>query len=316
MGSRRTRPDRQAARRDVAPRLATLGRAGDAGATAHYADAAYYRKAYGDRRQDVDFYARAARNAGGAVLEYGIGNGRVAIAMARAGAEVVGVDLSQPMLRDLEEQLAREPRHIRERVTWVQGDMRTVRLGRRFALVIAPFNTVLHLYQRPEIEAFLAGVREHLTPDGRFVFDFSVPQAADLGRDPERVYRAPRLRYPTTGRLVRYGERFEYDPVRQILLVKMEFTPEDGDPWVVPLTHRQFFPAEMEALLHYNGFAEITFFADFSGQEPDASVDSLVVSCRLAPRRRVRWGSPARGPDLRKGRRRVRRGLARRGAKP
>lgn len=294
-----------------------MGRAGDPGATAHYADPAYYSQAYGDRRLDVEFYARVARNCAGAVLEYGIGNGRVAIAMARAGAQVVGVDLSQPMLRDLEEQLGKEPPHIRGRVSWVHGDMRVVQLGRRFSLVVAPFNAVLHLYQRPEIEAFFARVREHLAPDGRFVFDFSVPQATDLGRDPDRLYRAPRLRYPTTGQLVRYGERFEYDPVRQVLLVKMEFTPEEGDPWTVPLTHRQFFPAEMEALLHYNGFGEITFFADFGAREPDASVDSLVVSCRLAPRTRVRWGSPARrGPDIRWGRSRGRRGLARGGSKP
>jgi SAM-dependent methyltransferase len=202
--------------------------------------------------------------------------------MARAGAEVVGIDLSRPMLRDLEARLEREPREVRERVSWVHGDMRSVRLSRRFALVVAPFNTVLHLYQRHEIEAFLGRVREHLAPDGRWLFDFSVPQSGDLGRDPTRAYRVPRFRHPTSGQLTRYAERFEYDPVRQLLLVRMEFAPEHGAPSTVPLTHRQFFPQEMEALLYYNGFREITFFGDFTASEPGPGVDSLVVSCRLA----------------------------------
>jgi hypothetical protein len=64
----------------------------------------------------------------------------------------------------------------------------------------------------------------------------------------------------------------------------MEFEPEEGGkPWKVPLTHRQFFPREVEALLHYNGFSEIFFTADFTDQPADQWVDSMVVSCRVAP---------------------------------
>ena len=50
-------------------------------------------------------------------------------------------------------------------------------------------------------------------------------------------------------------------------------------PWTVPLTHRQYFPREMEALLHYNGFTNIFFTADFTDEAADQHVDSLVVSC-------------------------------------
>jgi SAM-dependent methyltransferase len=293
--------------------LSELGRAGDRGALAHYQDPAYYAKAYSGRRKDVDFYVQAARHAGGPVLEYGVGNGRVAIPMARAGAEVVGVDLSRPMLSDLAARLEREPREVRERVSWVHGDMRSVRLGRRFALVVAPFNTVLHLYHRREIEAFFSRVREHLAPTGRWVFDFSVPQSGDLGRDPTRAYRAPRFRHPTSGELTRYAERFEYDPVRQLLVVDMEFLPEHGAPWTVPLTHRQFFPQEMEALLHYNGFQEITFYGDFSAAEPGPAVDSLAVSCRLArPSSTDRPKHPAKRWSGPRSRRRGLAGLGRR----
>jgi SAM-dependent methyltransferase len=230
----------------------------------------------------VRWYVRQARESGGPVLEYGVGNGRVAIPTIRAGIHVVGIDLSRPMLDDLRARAAHEPPHVRARLELVQADMREACLGRRFPLVIAPFNVILHLYRREDLERFFAGVREHLEPEGRFLFDFSLPQPSDLARSPRRSYPAPAFQHPATGIVTRYSERFEYDPLRQLMLVWMRFEPADGEPCTVPLTHRQFFPAEMEALLHYNGFSEIEFTADFADQPPAADADSLVVSCRLA----------------------------------
>jgi SAM-dependent methyltransferase len=264
----------------VPVKIKSFGRVGDAGATEHYDDALYYTKTYKERTQDVDYYVKLARRSKGPVLEYGIGNGRVALPIARAGIEVTGIDLSQPMLDSLEAHLQSSPKQVRARVRYRQGDMREVRLRQRFPLVIAPFNCVLHLYDRPDMEAFLARVREHLAPEGRFVFDFSVPHGDDLSRDPEKSFGAPRIKHPTTGELTRYAERFEYDRLRQLLLIKMEFTPEGkSKPWTVPLTHRQYFPREMEAMLHYNGFTNIFFTADFTDDAADQHVDSLVVSC-------------------------------------
>jgi SAM-dependent methyltransferase len=263
-------------------KIKAFGRAGDAGATEHYADASYYTKTYKSRTHDVEYYAKLARRLKGPVLEYGIGNGRVAIAIAKAGVHVTGIDLSQPMLDSLEATLKALPKQLQARVSYHQGDMRELKLGQRFPLIIAPFNCVLHLYTRADMEAFLARVREHLAPGGHFVFDFSVPHGEDLSRDPDKAFSAPRIKHPTTGQLTRYAERFEYDRLRQLLLIKMEFSPEgDGKPWTVPLTHRQYFPREMEALLHYNGFKDIFFTADFTDQAADQHVDSLVVSCSV-----------------------------------
>lgn len=259
--------------------LEDVGRAGDLGATAHYEDPAYYSKAYRARLRDVDFYLRLAKASGGPVLEYGVGNGRIALPIARAGVSLVGIDLSRSMLDDLRARLAREPAPVRNRLELIEGDMREVRLERRFPLIMAAFNTFLHLYDRLDVEAFLARVRSHLQPAGRFVFDVSVPSASELSRDPLRDYGSPRIRHPSTGQLTRYKERFEYDPLRQLLLVHMRFLPESGKPWTVPLTHRQFFPCELEALLHYNGFTDLRFTQDFTEDPATASTDSMVVSC-------------------------------------
>ncbi|MBK7578714.1 MAG: class I SAM-dependent methyltransferase [Myxococcales bacterium] len=271
----------------------------DAGARAHYDDPAYYDLAYRARRRDVAYYVSVAKRHGGPVLEYGVGNGRVAISLARSGFEVVGVDLSEAMLKSLDAKLRRAHAGLRELIEPVHGDMRSVRLRRRFPLVIAPFNTVLHLYERRDIEEFFARVREHLAPGGRFVFDFSLPAPADLALDPNRAFSAPSFKHPITKRTTRYRERFEYHPLRQLLVVWMEMTPSGGaEASSVPLSHRQFFPREMEALLHYNGFSDLRFTADFSDDPPGPDADSLVASATVA-------GRPNRGRPVARGRSRA-----------
>src|SRR4051812_7502174 len=188
----------------------------EAGTRAHYEDPAYYTKTYRGRVEDVRFYVDLAETSG-AVLEYGCGNGRITIPAARAGASITGVDLSAPMLADLRRQLRAEPGKVRARVTLRRGDMRALRLGRRFPLVICPFNAFLHLYERQDVERFLARAGAHLAPRGQLVFDVSVPEPEELARDPAKAYAAPRFRYPnadgSAGPTIRYTERFDYDKV-------------------------------------------------------------------------------------------------------
>ncbi len=254
------------------------------GALAHFEDAACYDRTYRDRTEDVTHYASLARP-GLRVLEYGIGTGRIAIPMARAGASVVGIDHAGPMLARLEERLATEPADVRARVRGVQGDMREARLRRRFDLVLSTFNTFLHLYALADVERFLAGVRAHLAPGGRFVFDVSVPLAEDLARDPTRGYRAPSFVHPTSRERVRYTEFFDYDALRQILFVTMLFEPKSGaKPWTVLLAHRQYFPQELTALLTWAGF-DVTLRAAFDGARPSRSTDHLLVECTRRGRR-------------------------------
>lgn len=260
-----------------------------AGAGAHpsaldlYEDAELYDATYRRRRRDVAYYVARAVAAGGPVLEYGVGSGRVALATARAGVAVVGVDASRAMLARLRARLDEVPAQVASRIRLVPGDMRRVRLKDRFALVTAPFNVVLHLDSTRDMERWLARVREHLAPGGELVFDVSVPQPLDLAADPERWERARPFRHPVSGRRTEHSERFEYDPIRQVLLIESELRPAGGRPLRVPLVHRQWFPRELEAVLHYNGFEAIRFSADFTDEPPGDDVDSLVVSCRPRP---------------------------------
>lgn len=262
----------------------------EAGTSAHYENPAYYTKTYKSRLEDVRYYVDLARIQNGPVLEYGCGNGRITIPMARTGTHVVGLDLSAEMLDNLRARLREEDDDVRARISLKRGDMRTAKIGRRFPLIFCPFNAFLHLYTRQDVEQFLARVLAHLTPRGEFVFDVSMPEPAELARDPARAYRTPRFRYPnedgTTETVVRYSERFDYDKLRQLLFVAMEFSPADGgEPWMTPLAHRQFYPRELEALLHYNGFEIDKFYGDFDGSPVASDSTTLLIHARARRRK-------------------------------
>lgn len=249
------------------------------GTEAHYRDGVYYDYRYQRRRYDLVHYVQLARDARGPVLELGVGTGRVAIAIARAGIDVVGLDMMPAMLVRADERLAQLPRRVRERVELVQGDLRTARLGREFPLVIAPFNVLMHMYTRTAIEEALATVLTHLQPEGRFAFDVLMPDLKALVRDPTRLYKSRPIRHPRDGHRYDYREAFHYDPVGQVQVVSTVLEPleDPGQSELTQLNHRQFFPQELEALLHYNGFRVLCHEGDFQGADLHGLSESQVV---------------------------------------
>lgn len=252
------------------------------GAIAHYQDPAYYDHTYKRRRNDVRFYVDLITAHRGPVLELGVGTGRVALALAQAGIETVGLEPVPEMLRQAREKLALLPRAARESLVLRAGDARTVRLERRFQWVIAPFNVFMHLYSREDLERAFATVRAHLAPKGRFVFDVLMPDLRAMVRNPGKLYKGPPLTEPESGRKYEYFEAFEYHHTQQVQLVSMVFQnlAQLDDLKIVPLSQRQFFPQELEALLHYNGFAIEHCWGDFSRGALTGDSESQIIVAR------------------------------------
>ena len=111
---------------------------------------------------DLDvWHALAAAHAGSEpVLDVGAGTGRVALHLAGLGYPVVAFDTEEVLLRALEHRAEGLP------VETVVGDARTMRLDRRFGLIIAPMQTVQLLEGADGRAAFLRAAREHLLPGG------------------------------------------------------------------------------------------------------------------------------------------------------
>ena len=125
---------------------------------------------------DVDFFVELAREHGGPVLELASGTGRVALALAAAGSTVTGLELSPAMLRRAQANRDGLAAEVRERATFVRGDMRSFDLGAAFALVIVPFRGFQGLMTPQDQRDCLESVRRHLAPGGLFVVDLFDPR--------------------------------------------------------------------------------------------------------------------------------------------
>ncbi|MEA3019287.1 MAG: hypothetical protein QOI47_811 [Actinomycetota bacterium] len=105
------------------------------------------------------------------VLDAGCGSGRVAIELARRGIDVVGVDVSASMLAT-----ARRSAPI---IDWIEHDLATLALGRRFDVVVLAGN--VPLFTAPGTQAALvAGCARHVAPGGALVAGFQLDGVYDL----------------------------------------------------------------------------------------------------------------------------------------
>lgn len=109
---------------------------------------------------DLGLWRALATEAGGPVLDVGAGTGRVALDLARAGHEVVALDRDDVLLGALRARVGSLG------VTTVCADARDFDLGRRFALVLAPMQTVQLLEGEAGRDRFLAAAARHLEPGG------------------------------------------------------------------------------------------------------------------------------------------------------
>lgn len=102
------------------------------------------------------------------VLDLGCGTGAHAIRLAQRGFEVVGVDLSDGMLQAAQR---RAQRADLSAVSFVRGDIRSIRLDRQFDAVICMFAVLGYQTSDHDVSDALETVRTHLAPGGPFVFD-------------------------------------------------------------------------------------------------------------------------------------------------
>jgi SAM-dependent methyltransferase len=224
--------------------------------------------------EDYPVIEQWARTTGGPLLDLACGTGRMALYMAALGYQVTGVDIVPEMIG-----WARQKAAARSlSVEWVVADARAFQLHKQFPFIFMLMNAFQFLPTRQDYEALFARVREHLLPDGYFMFETRNPSPRNLYelRHPEGQ------RYTTAdGGQLTIIDQQTYDPITQLqhYTTQLQFRRPSGEveARINRTALRYTFPQELEALLHYNGLPIHTRYGSW-GQDP-LTADSPAMIC-------------------------------------
>jgi ubiquinone/menaquinone biosynthesis C-methylase UbiE len=152
--------------------------------------------------EDLDYCTGLAEGCA-SVLDLGCGTGLFAASLAHR-CSVVGVDPAAAML-DI---AARRPGG--EQVQWMQRDARTIRLDRRFDLVVLTGHAFQVFLTDDDRAAVLRTIAHHLEHEGRFVFDSRNP-AFQQWRAWTPANSKRHVEHPTLGRVLAWNDA-SFDP--------------------------------------------------------------------------------------------------------
>jgi SAM-dependent methyltransferase len=108
---------------------------------------------------------------GAQLLELGSGTGRHAEALAKRGFRVTGVDMSAEMVEQARRRFVGVPQAATT-PTFAVGDLRSVRLEKKFDLVVSLFHVFSYQVSNEDLAAAFRTAECHLAPNGKFLFDF------------------------------------------------------------------------------------------------------------------------------------------------
>lgn len=176
----------------------------------------------------------------GRALEFGIGDGRIALPLAARGVEVSGIDVSAEQIRLLRSKPGGSVIDV------TVDDMTSAVVAGRYSLVYTVFNTILNLRTQDDQVRCFENAARHLNDGGAFVVETAVPSAwAD-----EHSYVRPRwIDREDVGINV-----CRYDPVTQIFkesLVRLSgsgISSRAGE-------YRLIWPSEMDLMARLAGLS-------------------------------------------------------------
>ncbi len=193
--------------------------------------------------RDTDFIAQSLNLKRGArILDVACGFGRHAVELSSRGYDMVGLDLSMPMLQKaLAESQARA-----QSIKYLHGDMRELAFQDAFDGCYLWQTSFGYFDDRTNLKV-LQGIHRALKPGGRFLLDV-VNRDYVLGQMPSRTW--------WEGSSCIFLEEAEFDYNSSVLYAKRSFIYEDGSP---PLEQQSFVRLyslhELRQMLSLSGFA-------------------------------------------------------------
>jgi ubiquinone/menaquinone biosynthesis C-methylase UbiE len=232
---------------------------------------------------DVAFYRQLAHECAAPVLELACGTGRIAVALAEAGIDVTGVDVSEGMLAIARSKRAALPEAARQRLTLIAGDMCELRLDQQFRLIFVAFRSFQHLLTVDHQRKALAAMRRYLAPGGRLVLHLFDPRLDLLI---EGIAALPRLSGTDPATQRRYtGEVLQtrFDHVAQLRHDLWQYTEFSATGDILDQATREMslrwtWRWELHHLLELCGYAVEAEYSDFTGSPPAYGKELIIVA--------------------------------------
>jgi len=236
--------------------------------------------------RNLPFYVDACRETPGLVAELGVGDGRIAVEVAKTGKPIVGVDSSTEMLHRCRARA--QAAAVLDKLKLVHADFRDFNLPQPAELITIPFHSIGHLVTMDDKREGLRHIYGQLAPGGRLIFDhFVFDLEAARSRYSVASLRAEYIN-PETGRdtLLWVTSRYEPEPQRIRIIA---WTDEiDGVGVLVRRQYRRLSfswlePGQTRALLEETGFEIEALYGDFD-RSPfgDGSPEQIWVARRPA----------------------------------
>jgi SAM-dependent methyltransferase len=222
---------------------------------------------------DFAFCLELARDAR-SVLDLGCGTGQLAAALAE-GRHVTGVDPAGAML-----DVARR-RPGGAAVEWIEADARSLRLDRRYDLVVLTGHAFQVFLTREGRTEALRTIAHHLAPAGRFVFDTRNPAAREWEEWlPETSRR--NLDHPTHGRIEAWNDT-ERDTATGVVTYQTVYR-RTSDGRTFNASSRIAFPDReaVEALIVEAGLRAERWLGDWQGGPWRADAPEIIPIGGLA----------------------------------
>jgi len=227
-------------------------------------------------KSGYEFYINEIKNCNGAVLEAGVGTGRIFVPALNLGADIYGIDQSELMLKELKEKISEENFY---RIT--QQDVREFSINKKFSLIISPFRVFGHLLEIEDQLKALNKIYDHLEPGGKFIFDLFVPDLEKLNMERNNNIEFDG-EYEPGKKLQRYVT-VKHNYINQILevtfkLVWDENGKSNSEECLLPL--RYYFRYEIVNLLGRTKFKLENIYGDFQYGALNNDSKDFVIVCR------------------------------------
>jgi SAM-dependent methyltransferase len=238
--------------------------------------------------EDIGFYVSLGRKLRPRkVLELGCGTGRITLPLAQIGFDVVGLDNEPQMLHKAEERRLQSASEIRQRLVFIEGDMRTWAASSDFDLILIPCSSISHVLSLEDQLAVWTTCHGNLRPGGRFLVEINMPNMASFAdsfsvpsRTPVEIDIDSSSESDGTRLIRRKTTRYlSHEQLAQIRFMYDKYQHGRGvETYIDDFVSHVFFPRELRLLFLHTGYEIEDTIGDYSGRtlKPDSPLILMI----------------------------------------